>query len=344
MRCPNPRVLLALAATMLLGVSGSLLTAASADHPALDFDAVAKAFKAHDPAALVTVQQLAMELAWLDADDQVRLESAVDDPARAFGHLAYWPMDPKGDPWVFSSQPFSDNGYRAISYDARTNRPPVFGDPTLIAGWEQCQGVVAMTVRDDSVQSGPVPEGVMRAGGLLRPLILSYYIHGADPKSAVVAYQELHLAPNPLLLGEMQLFDQATFLQSPDSYQMALDLHVGPLNYIWLFRPINTTPNSASSLLLIQAPSEVASPVRGWRSIGSLEDLQPLSKPIRFMTFVQQTSLMQGDFMQTVENRAKLTLRALGSSQLAYQDGNRDHHYGGWGDLLSSNYIQQGYT
>ncbi|MEO7993984.1 MAG: hypothetical protein ABI743_06255, partial [bacterium] len=34
----------------------------------------------------------------------------------------------------------------------------------------------------------------------------------------------------------------------------------------------------------------------------------------------------------------------LGSSQLAYQDSNLDKHYGGWGDLLSSNYIQQGYT
>jgi prepilin-type N-terminal cleavage/methylation domain-containing protein len=46
------------------------------------------------------------------------------------------------------------------------------------------------------------------------------------------------------------------------------------------------------------------------------------------------------------ENRAKLTIRALGSTQLAYQDQNLDKNYGTWKALQDpqNNYIQQGYT
>ena len=46
------------------------------------------------------------------------------------------------------------------------------------------------------------------------------------------------------------------------------------------------------------------------------------------------------------ENRCKLTLRALGSTQLAYQDQNLDKNYGTWVALQnpSNNYIQQGYS
>ena len=46
------------------------------------------------------------------------------------------------------------------------------------------------------------------------------------------------------------------------------------------------------------------------------------------------------------ENRAKLTLRALGSTQLAYQDQNLDKNYGTWVALNdpNNNYIQQGYS
>jgi len=46
------------------------------------------------------------------------------------------------------------------------------------------------------------------------------------------------------------------------------------------------------------------------------------------------------------ENRCKLTLRALGSTQLAYQDQNLDKNYGTWVALqdVANNYIQQGYS
>lgn len=46
------------------------------------------------------------------------------------------------------------------------------------------------------------------------------------------------------------------------------------------------------------------------------------------------------------ENRCKLTLRALGSTQLAYQDANLNKNYGSWQALNNPNdpYIQQGYT
>ncbi|MEO7994095.1 MAG: prepilin-type N-terminal cleavage/methylation domain-containing protein [bacterium] len=44
------------------------------------------------------------------------------------------------------------------------------------------------------------------------------------------------------------------------------------------------------------------------------------------------------------ENRCKLTLRALGSSQLAYQDGNLDKTYGSWDNLIATDYVQNGYT
>ncbi|HYE78382.1 MAG TPA: prepilin-type N-terminal cleavage/methylation domain-containing protein [bacterium] len=44
------------------------------------------------------------------------------------------------------------------------------------------------------------------------------------------------------------------------------------------------------------------------------------------------------------ENRAKITLRALGSSQLAYQDSNLNKDYGTFQNMLDSDYIQKGYT
>ena len=47
------------------------------------------------------------------------------------------------------------------------------------------------------------------------------------------------------------------------------------------------------------------------------------------------------------ENRCKLSLRALGSTELAYQDQqHKNHDYGTWEELIdpTNNYIQQGYT
>ncbi len=44
------------------------------------------------------------------------------------------------------------------------------------------------------------------------------------------------------------------------------------------------------------------------------------------------------------ENRCKLTLRALGSSQLAYMDGNLKKDYGSWVAMTDSDYIQEGYN
>ena len=44
------------------------------------------------------------------------------------------------------------------------------------------------------------------------------------------------------------------------------------------------------------------------------------------------------------ENRCKLTLRALGSSQLAYMDGNLDKDYGSWLAMTDADYIQEGYN
>ena len=44
------------------------------------------------------------------------------------------------------------------------------------------------------------------------------------------------------------------------------------------------------------------------------------------------------------ENRCKLTLRALGSSQLAYMDGNLDKDYGSWVAMTNDDYIQEGYN
>ena len=44
------------------------------------------------------------------------------------------------------------------------------------------------------------------------------------------------------------------------------------------------------------------------------------------------------------ENRAKLTIRALGSSQLAYADGNLDKNYGSWVAMQDTEYIQDGYN
>ena len=44
------------------------------------------------------------------------------------------------------------------------------------------------------------------------------------------------------------------------------------------------------------------------------------------------------------ENRCKLTLRSLGSSQLAYADSNLNKVYGTWDALQATDYLQQGYT
>ena len=43
-------------------------------------------------------------------------------------------------------------------------------------------------------------------------------------------------------------------------------------------------------------------------------------------------------------NRAKLTLRVLGSSELAYRDEVHGRHYGTWDDLVATDYVQKGYT
>lgn len=47
---------------------------------------------------------------------------------------------------------------------------------------------------------------------------------------------------------------------------------------------------------------------------------------------------------KSYENRCKLTLRALGSSQLAYQDSTLLKTYGTWDELVETNYLQSGYT
>lgn len=44
------------------------------------------------------------------------------------------------------------------------------------------------------------------------------------------------------------------------------------------------------------------------------------------------------------ESRAKGTLRAYGETQLAYQNSNNNLHYGTWSNLISTEYIAQGYT
>lgn len=44
------------------------------------------------------------------------------------------------------------------------------------------------------------------------------------------------------------------------------------------------------------------------------------------------------------ENRCKLTLRALGSSQLAYQDQNLNKDYGNWDAMVATDYVQEGYS
>ena len=44
------------------------------------------------------------------------------------------------------------------------------------------------------------------------------------------------------------------------------------------------------------------------------------------------------------ENRCKLTLRALGSSELAYMDGNLNKDYGSWLAMTDADYIQEGYS
>ena len=44
------------------------------------------------------------------------------------------------------------------------------------------------------------------------------------------------------------------------------------------------------------------------------------------------------------ENRCKLTLRALGSSELAYMDGNLQKDYGSWVAMTDTDYIQEGYN
>lgn len=45
-----------------------------------------------------------------------------------------------------------------------------------------------------------------------------------------------------------------------------------------------------------------------------------------------------------LENRAKLTLRALGSCQLAYQDQNRSRNYGSYANLYMHDFIHRDYT
>jgi len=47
---------------------------------------------------------------------------------------------------------------------------------------------------------------------------------------------------------------------------------------------------------------------------------------------------------QDFELKCKLTLRALGSTQLAYSDQNRNHDYGSWISLQKSEYIQLGFS
>lgn len=48
--------------------------------------------------------------------------------------------------------------------------------------------------------------------------------------------------------------------------------------------------------------------------------------------------------LNAMENRCKLTLRALGSCQLAYMDANIQKNYGTWQSLVDNRYILQGYN
>ncbi|MBU1023616.1 hypothetical protein KKB99_04920 [bacterium] len=52
---------------------------------------------------------------------------------------------------------------------------------------------------------------------------------------------------------------------------------------------------------------------------------------------------MIGSKRSAIENRCKLTLRALGSTMLAYTDLN-DGDYGTWDELANRGFIQEGYT
>lgn len=52
---------------------------------------------------------------------------------------------------------------------------------------------------------------------------------------------------------------------------------------------------------------------------------------------------LSGSRISAWENRCKITLRALGSSQLAFADGNNGD-YGTWAEMAEDGFIQKGYT
>lgn len=183
------------------------------------------------------------------------------------------------------------------------------------------------------------------AQALLKPLVLYRTVQGTVPATIGEAYQWLGYGvdQNSLLALQTRI-PGITFYSDSASNTLALHLSGNAKPWLLLADP---SKHAGLGIEWIHDPARIELSLASMSRMGGLESLgAEMLQPLQLGPHLLAGFKVYADDAQrkALENRAKLTLRALGSSQLAYQDSNLEKNYGSYQDMLDTEYIQQGYT
>lgn len=192
-----------------------------------------------------------------------------------------------------------------------------------------------------------VPADVFRAQTLLRPVQAWAVRRPGEPMPPLPEmYEAMGLAANPAYLGELAgSFDSVQLLQFKDAtWRRGIFICVGSRAWLW---EIHQAPALLMGRLAIKLTTDQEAFRRareGRQSWGTLEQLMQGAASSRLSWMERKHQVTLESHRVKLEQRAQLTLRALGSSQLAYQQQNRDQNYGSFEQMVATDYIQHGYT
>jgi len=265
----------------------------------------------------------------------------------------FWPMDRDDQLWAMIPDDAEFENLPAGSF-------VTLGESTGMGLSEPGIGLETWRLREwyaegewpGTSQLAAVPSMVWQARALLRPA-QSWELVDGDPKAGMrEIYEDLQLAPNPHVLGGLQQsFDRVEFFYGNDSDQSRaylLLLTLGDQAWLWSAgEPTLGEPGFDMRLVVNAQALDMTKGNEGRkpRSMGTLDDLGKLvDAPMRLAWLLESEAVSRDHQRKAWENRARLTLRALGSSQLAYQDQNLAKNYGSWDNMIEPDYIQRGYS
>ncbi|MCG3150908.1 MAG: hypothetical protein GEEBNDBF_00174 [bacterium] len=298
-----------------------------------------------DPGYTSRAESQALALALMMHDyGELRHATGPTDPT--FNLAPYWPLDTHGKFWRQGEDSDIIPGEPLVLRRHSWLYTYVLPDGTTFSPWEITQYAGFVPAGEEPPLYN-IPVDAFRARTLLRPVQAWVVAH---PGAAVPSLDEichgLGLALNPSYLGEVAgAFDQIRVLQfAEDSWRQGLFLSVGERSWLWEIDRLPAMQMGGVTLKLTTDGEAMRRAAQGRESESALRQLTTSAAANRLAWMDRKHQVTLDSRRETLENRAKLTLRALGSSQLAYQDQNLNRHYGSYAALVAHDYIQHGYT